>query len=127
MTWWEYVAVGFVLVLGLKINSVYQKSGRKTHMSRDSIPADPEIGGAIPQVETETPTGDGISQSQPDWGEILLIIIAIVFCGPLGLILLWKTDRLDTRMKRKIALGYAAITIVVLSVTLISYWIEGYP
>ena len=129
MTFWETLTVGsIVLILALKIYSVYRKSKRHAQIPQAGIPTVPEVGRDIQEGSSEMLTGDSNTQSRLDWGEIFLIIIAIGFCAPFGLILLWKTDRLDTRTKKTILIGYAALVIIVLSVTFFSCWMErGHP
>ena len=125
MTSWETLTVGsIVLILALKIYSVYRKSKRHAQISQAGIPTVPEVGRDIPAGSSEMVTGDSNTESRLDWGEMFLIIIAIGFCAPFGLILLWKTDRLDRRTKKTIVIGYAAPVIIVLSVKFFSYWME---
>src|SRR5262249_41842764 len=112
-------AASIVLVLGLKIYSMYRRPQRQTQITSETNPTDQDVGD-IQCVNGDIPAGENIIESRSDWGEIFLIIVGIVFCAPLGLILLWKTDNLDKTTKNVITIGYVAIVIMVVLLKLSS-------
>jgi len=118
MTLLQSLAVAsIILILGLKVYSMYRKPQRQTPVTSESNPTDQEVGD-IQCVNSDHPVGENIVESRLDWGEIFLIIVGIGLCAPLGLILLWKTDNLDAKTKKVIIISYVGIVIMIALVKL---------
>ena len=114
MTALEYLAVAsIVLLLGLKIHSVYRESKHQAQIPSENILTDRE-NSDIQYVNKDIVANENIAVSKLDWSEIYLIVVGLGFCAPFGLILLWKTDRLDSKTKTVITFSYVAIVVVFL-------------
>lgn len=118
MTLLGYAAIAFVvLILGLKIYSVYRRSKLEPPLSVEARPPDHDVSGVH---SVEGSGDDSIRPAPVDSDEILMIVGCLVLCAPLGLFLLWKTDRLDRNTKRAIVLGWVALVVLFLLVQLSS-------
>ena len=80
-------------------------------MSQDGILPEYDVR-SNEDLNNDISSGDSNSESSSDWGEILLIVVSLAVCAPLGLIFLWKTDRLDSKTKTVITLSYSAVVMV---------------
>ena len=89
------------------------KPERQSQRSNESIVANPQPG-HIQDTDHEVGADDGINGSVSNWSEIFLILASVAVCAPFGLILLWKSDRLDSKTKKVMALGYVCIVITIL-------------
>ena len=135
------VIASFASVVGLKVYSTRRKLRQQTQSRLESNHADnagkvsrqvgsdlwqpgdtigmPD-GGDIQQVGSDLEAVKSEYESAKDWGEIFLIIISLMTCGPLGLIPLWKTDRLDSHTKKVIVQAYIAITAALIIAALVA-------
>ena len=113
------IVASIVLILGLKIYSVYRESKQQAQIPSENNPADPQIGD-IQYGNKAMVAGENIAESGLDWHEIYLVIVGLGFCAPFGLILLWKTDRLDSKTKIVITFSYVAIVVMCLLASFVS-------
>jgi hypothetical protein len=111
MTLFESIAVALiVLILGLKIYSTYRNSRQQTQTRLENNLAKGKIGD-VEYDYSDLAIGEKIVESRLDWSEIFLIIVGLGVCAPFGLILLWKTDKLDSKTKNVITIAFMALVV----------------
>jgi hypothetical protein len=107
----ESLAVAsIVLILGLKIYSTYLKSAQRSEAAPRNNLANHEVVDTE-SVNSDSAAGENGMEPRLDWGEIFLITVSVGFCAPLGFMLLWKTDKLDSKTKNVMTIVYVAIAV----------------
>lgn len=106
--WESLVGIALILIVGAKLYTAWKgKTGQTSTphpATRDSSEANP-----IEATASDLNLAEGNTKSTEVWDEGYLILIALIVCGPLGLILLWKTDKWNSNTKMKLTIGYLAI------------------
>src|SRR5215216_1169772 len=111
MTLLESIAVAsIVLILGLKIYSTNRKSKQQAQTRLENNLADRDIGD-VEYDYSDLAIREKIAESRLDRSEILLIIVSLGVCAPFGLILLWKTDKLNSKTKNLITIAFMALVV----------------
>jgi len=101
----EAIALALILVVvGLKAYSLHAQNQRIANPPPE-IMMEEEVDNVPGQTDSSA-----MNLVRPlDWGEIFLLVIGLTMCPPLGLVLLWKTDKLTARSKNFILIGYVML------------------
>lgn len=109
MTLLESLSVAAIaLVLSLKIYSAYRKANWQRTTPVDTEDANQEARDSQ-RSDIDLAEAGSTDEVRLDWGEIFLIIVSLTICVPLGLVFLWKTDKLDSKTKNYITILYLSI------------------
>src|ERR1044072_7954517 len=95
------VVITCVLILGAKLYTVWR---RKIDQASTLEPYKLKNPGSdtANTAAADLDISEGDTASTAAWDEAYLIAISVLLCGPLGLILLWRTDKWDSNTKMKL-------------------------
>ena len=112
--WGSIGAVALVLIIVAKL---YTVSRWKRGLASTSQPASFEgsESNISEPAQTSLNQAEGKTKSTEAWDEGYLILTALLLCGPLGLFLLWRTDKWDSNTKTKLTIGYLAIVLLLIA------------
>jgi hypothetical protein len=115
--WESLVGIALILVVGAKLYMTWK--GRVGQASK-SQPANLESSesNTIEPTATDLDLAEGNTESTEAWNEGYLILIALALCGPLGLILMWRTDKWDSNTKTKLTIVYIAVVLLLAAIRL---------
>jgi len=118
MNMWEsLVVIAIFLVVGAKLYTAWKgKRGQASASQPANFAGSTSI--AIEPSDTDPDPSEGNPKSTDAWDDKYMIVMALVLCAPLGLILLWKTDKLDSNTKAKLIVGYIAIVLLLAALKL---------
>jgi hypothetical protein len=115
--WESLAAIVLVSVVAAKLYTVWK--GRTGPISTPT-PADVKASepGAIEPLPADLDVAEGSTGPTGPWDDRYLVLIVLMLCGPLGLILLWRTDEWDSNTKMKITIVYIAILLLLAALTI---------
>ena len=122
MNLWESLTViALSLVVGAKLYTTWKGKIGQTSTSQPANLESSEYTTLEPTTDLDLAEGKTKSieaKSTEAWDEGYLILIALVLCGPLGLILMWRTDKWDSNTKMKLAMAYIAVVLLLVALRL---------
>lgn len=118
MNMWESLAViALILVVGAKLYTAWKGKIGLASISRPANLEGSESSNLEPAT-TDSNLAEGKTESTEAWDERYLILIALLLCGPLGLIPLWRTDKWDSNTKMKLTIVYVAVVLLLVALRL---------
>lgn len=105
------VIITCILILGVKLYTVWRgKIDRASTLEPYKLKSPESDTASTATADLDTSEGD--TGSKAAWDEAYLIVICVLLCGPLGLILLWKSDKWDSNTKMKLTLAYIGVVLL---------------
>lgn len=95
--------IALIFIVGAKLYTVRKGKIRQASTSRPDNLEGLE-NNTVEPTDLDLDLAEGNTKKGDVWDEGYLILIALILCGPLGLILVWRTDKWDSNTKMKLTI-----------------------
>lgn len=115
------IVITCILILGVKLYTVWRgKIDQASTLEPHKLKSPESDAANAAAADSELSEGD--TRSKAAWDEAYLIVISMLLCGPLGLILLWRTDKWDSNTKMKLTMAYIGVVLLFMIFGLMAAW-----